>query len=180
MENNKVVDFDSKKKKTDNEKNENSEMDKQLKEFQKKIMERQTPRVINIKVGIYGDKTPLTVTSTHTCEEDKTEKQDVTMEDMGVVVSTIDLNNFAVICKNAELRGEQNPLEILNAFSFLQQKNAEMTEHIINNFIENQRMIKPNSIYNDLYEALLKVQEQNKELLERLNGQTNSGIIIPK
>lgn len=95
-------------------------------------------------------------------------------------MSTIELNNFAVICKNAELRVEQNPLEILNAFSFLQQKQMEMTENIINNFIENQRVMKPTSIYNGLHETLMKIQEQNKELLERLNGQTNSGIIIPK
>lgn len=180
METSNVVNFNSKKKKEDTNLNEESEMDKQLKELQKQIMERQTPRVINIKVGIYGDKTPLTVTSVHTCEEDKSEKQDVTMDDMGVVISTIELNNFAVICKNAELRVEQNPLEILNAFSFLQQKQTEMTENIINNFIENQRTMKPTSIYNDLYEALIKIQEQNKELLERLNGKTDSGIIIPK
>lgn len=176
---NKVIKFDSKKKESE-EVNEESEMTKQIEELQKKMLERQTPRVINIKVGIYGDKTPLTVTSVHTCEEDKSEKQDVTMDDMGVVMSTIELNNFAVICKNAELRVEQNPLEILNAFSFLQQKQMEMTENIINNFIENQRVMKPTSIYNDLHETLMKIQEQNKELLERLNGQTNSGIIIPK
>lgn len=176
---NKVIKFDSKTKKSE-EVNEESEMTKQIEELQKKMLERQTPRVINIKVGIYGDKTPLTVTSVHTCEEDKSEKQDVTMDDMGVVMSTIELNNFAVICKNAELRAEQNPLEILNAFSFLQQKQMEMTENIINNFIENQRVMKPTSIYNDLHETLMKIQEQNKELLERLNGQNNSGIIIPK
>ena len=56
----------------------------------------------------------------------------------------------------------------------------EMTENIINYFIENQRVMKPTSIYNDLHETLMKIQEQNKELLERLNGQSNSGIIIPK
>lgn len=59
---NKVIKFDSKKKESE-EVNEESEMTKQIEELQKKMLERQTPRVINIKVGIYGDKTPLTVTS---------------------------------------------------------------------------------------------------------------------